>query len=204
MKSVQYYNYEVFEDGRVFSNIRNKFLTGEITHKEYLQYTLSINKSPYRIKAHRLVAQLFLPPHEEDKTIINHIDGNKLNNHYSNLEWTTYYGNNLHARVNGLNDISESNHNRWNDKEWAKRTAKNISDGQLRNGCSKGESNPRFRYRIYDENNNLYNRLQLKELLGCSQSYTDSIIRKLANHLPVSNNVINEYGIYVIDMKTHQ
>lgn len=34
--------------------------------------------------------------------VVNHIDGNKLNNHASNLEWTTVQGNTKHSYANGL------------------------------------------------------------------------------------------------------
>ncbi|MEW6726901.1 MAG: HNH endonuclease [Bacillota bacterium] len=36
------------------------------------------------------------------RTEINHKDGNKSNNHYSNLEWVTRSENNLHAFKLGL------------------------------------------------------------------------------------------------------
>lgn len=50
---------------------------------------------------HRLVAMAFLsnPNHYP---VINHKDGNKQNNHYSNLEWCTVKYNNLHAIKTGL------------------------------------------------------------------------------------------------------
>ena len=33
---------------------------------------------------------------------MNHIDGNKINNHIENLEWCTHSQNNIHAYKNGL------------------------------------------------------------------------------------------------------
>lgn len=204
MKSIRFYNYEVYEDGQVYSYYRNRFLVGDITKQGYLQYTLSIDGKRTRIKAHQLVANLFIDkPYSDKELIINHKDGNKLNNHYSNLEWVTYYENNLHARKNNLNDISSSNHNRWKNKEWADKTAANISKGRISAGSSKGENNPKFKYKIFDSSGKQYTRTELSETLGLSLSYTDTIIRKLSKNISINNACINDLGIYVIDIKTH-
>lgn len=50
---------------------------------------------------HRLVAETFIPM-PRNCTEVNHIDGDKLNNAASNLEWTTRQGNMLHAHDHGL------------------------------------------------------------------------------------------------------
>jgi len=65
------------------------------THDGYLRVPLKrdLNSKMYRV--HRIVAETFL----EDPKIelcINHIDGNKDNNHYSNLEYCTVSKNNIH------------------------------------------------------------------------------------------------------------
>lgn len=202
MRFKKYLNYNVYEDGRVYSFYINKFLKGDITKHGYIQYTLYDNKKSFKIKAHRLVGMLFLKcPKNYKNMVINHIDGDKLNNHYSNLEWTTVLENNIHARKTGLNNISKSNRKRWENKEWACKVAKNISTSLLNLECNKGKNNGRFKYEIYDKDGNEYSRKNLSKLINKSQSYTDSLIKKLANNININNKDILKYGIYVIDIR---
>ena len=61
--------------------------------------TVVIRRKTHMI--HRLLAQAFIP-NPDNKPCVNHIDGNKLNNQVSNLEWCSIQENNLHARQTGL------------------------------------------------------------------------------------------------------
>lgn len=55
-----------------------------------------------RIRVHRLVAEAFI--HKPDYAqVVNHLDGNKLNNHKGNLEWTTHKENIRHGYAMKLN-----------------------------------------------------------------------------------------------------
>ena len=60
---------------------------------------------------HRLVAIYFIEnPH--GKPQVNHLDGNRQNNHTLNLEWATPLENNLHALRTGLRtDFGEGHTN---------------------------------------------------------------------------------------------
>lgn len=49
---------------------------------------LSKDNKVYRKGVHQLVAQAFVPGWFEG-AVVNHKDANKLNNHYTNLEWVT-------------------------------------------------------------------------------------------------------------------
>jgi hypothetical protein len=69
--------------------------------KRYAGVTLSNTNNKIYPNIHRLVAIGFIPNHF-NKPCVNHIDGNKLNNKVSNLEWVTNSENQLHAYKTGL------------------------------------------------------------------------------------------------------
>ncbi len=114
-------NYEVSEDGRVFSKPRSETFFS-LRHNDYLtrvrngkEKTQSVSNTGYktvsicngglvkRCSVHRLVAMCYVP-NPLNLPEVNHKDGDRFNNHFSNLEWVTRKDNALHStRVLGKN-----------------------------------------------------------------------------------------------------
>jgi len=67
------------------------------------------NNKKYKL-VHRLVAELFIA-NSENKSEVNHIDGNKKNNKLNNLEWVTHKENESHASRLNLKANGENHHN---------------------------------------------------------------------------------------------
>lgn len=95
--------YEISEYGDIRNIQRNKILKPQTTQYGYKRIILSVNKKPKNFNVHRLVAQTFLEENVNNLPYVNHKDGNKENNHYSNLEWVTPQENSKHAWDTGLN-----------------------------------------------------------------------------------------------------
>ena len=117
-KPIQEFNgeYEVSNLGRVRSMKRYYGMVGRIMpqtiqRKGYYAVTFWMNNKAYCRKVHRLVIEAF-KPNPDNLPCINHIDGNKLNNHIDNLEWCTYQQNMQHAVRTGL-----TNPHQWTDEE---------------------------------------------------------------------------------------
>lgn len=89
--------YAVDPHGSVFRYKADKWvkLNGEVSHG-YLRVKLSVDGKVTRKRVHRLIAEEFLE-NPLNKAYVNHKDGNKLNNHFSNLEWCTASENEYHS-----------------------------------------------------------------------------------------------------------
>ena len=95
--------YKVSNQGRIMSFKSNKNgRVMSIKNKKgcYLSFILCAKGRKSRsVKVHRLVAETFIPNHE-NKPEVNHKDSNRQNNKASNLEWVTHKENMDHALEN--------------------------------------------------------------------------------------------------------
>jgi len=96
MKKIDNYeNYLIDENGKIYNVKTKKYLKGSIGENGYLYYRLSKNGKKKMYYAHRLVAEAFIP-NSNNLPVVNHKDGNKLNNNVNNLEWVSYSENTKH------------------------------------------------------------------------------------------------------------
>jgi hypothetical protein len=106
--------YEISNLGRVKS-LKRKGVPKDIfkstctnPNHGYIDIQLRLNNKVSTKKLHRLVAQTFLK-NPLDLPVVNHKDGNKINNVLDNLEWCTHKENILHAHKMGLTNMCRGN-----------------------------------------------------------------------------------------------
>lgn len=92
-------NYFVDEEGNVYS--KKVKLKPKKNKDGYLVVSVRKNKKAFSRLIHRLVAQTFIN-NQENKPMVNHINGIKTDNSVSNLEWCTASENSKHAWQTGL------------------------------------------------------------------------------------------------------
>lgn len=93
--------YEISNLIRVRSKITGKILKSRIDYHGYLTVTLTKNKKCHTRFLHRLFAIAYVD-NPNNYTIVNHLNGKKLDIRIDNLEWTDRIGNNHHAVETGL------------------------------------------------------------------------------------------------------
>lgn len=104
--------YTVSSEGRVF-NKDGRELGQTVNRDGYSMVKLCNNGYEKNCSVHRLVAESYIPNHNNKRTV-NHIDGNKLNNTVSNLEWCTHSENLSHAYEHNLRKSYLTNDDRKN------------------------------------------------------------------------------------------
>lgn len=85
-----------------------RVLTQRVSNDGYLTVKLNHEGVSLTKTVHRLVAEAFIP-NPDNKPTVNHIDGNKLNNHVDNLEWATMGEQMTHAYSMGLKNTGVVN-----------------------------------------------------------------------------------------------
>jgi hypothetical protein len=113
-------NYMISNLGNLKSKITDKILKQQVNNN-YLAVSFGntkTKKKTYRV--HRLVAKYFIP-NPNNLGVVNHIDGNKKNNRWDNLEWNTQTQNVYHAVDNGL----------WNSQKGSKSGKSKLTEEQV-------------------------------------------------------------------------
>ena len=102
---INFENYQISDDGRVWSKKSNKWLK-PIDVNGYKKASLYKNGKEYQRLVHRLVAEAFIPnPNNYEE--INHINEDKSDNRVENLEWCTpsyniNYGTRIERQINSI------------------------------------------------------------------------------------------------------
>ena len=90
-------NYIISSFGRIMNVKTKRLLKQAISNNGYYEVSLWKNNKGTTTLIHKLVYSYFYKDFDLDGYVINHKDGNKLNNNKNNLEKISYKENNLHA-----------------------------------------------------------------------------------------------------------
>lgn len=124
--------YKVSNLGGVKKNVNQEWFVrkSSILKSGYAAIQLRKGKEKQMFRVHRLVALAFIP-NPENKSDVNHIDGDKLNNCLENLEWATRLENMKHASEKRLMPHGVKN------------TSTKLNDQKIREIRSLRKTNPK-------------------------------------------------------------
>ncbi|AYV76943.1 MAG: HNH endonuclease [Barrevirus sp.] len=103
---IDFSGYDISSYGRV-RNIKRKIILSPSIVTGYYQISLTDTLgNAYMRRGHILVATRFCKGKTDIKNEVNHLDKNRLNNHYTNLEWNSHQGNIIHSVGRKVNQIN--------------------------------------------------------------------------------------------------
>lgn len=103
INGIDFKKYEISNYGTVKNLFTNNFILPD--YVDYCRIGLHHNNKQYKFFVHRLVAQVFVDGKTDKFNVVNHIDKNRKNNYYKNLEWTTYENNSAHSCGTKVNQM---------------------------------------------------------------------------------------------------
>lgn len=200
--------YLISEDGMIYDNINNKLIARN-TDKDGYFYVSYQNMTCTRNKAfvHRMVAWEWHPETRNIRLVVDHKDGNKQNNHYTNLEWVTIKENTNRAEALGLRNVKGSaNGNSKYSEEFVHEICRMFVDG-------KSNMDVLREIKLYDKNTNtsgissedmaLYRmivRIRKKELwrsVSDQYNYPQEVFAEKI-FKPNQNSIFNEEQVHTI------
>ena len=102
--------YKVSDSGDVYSCKKSRVIKNFTNPDGYSQIELYKNNKCKKFRVHRLVAKHFLDDYSED-LVVNHLNGIKSDNRYTNLECISQRDNVLHSIATGLQKTGVNNPN---------------------------------------------------------------------------------------------
>jgi len=98
--------YEISNYGKIRKVKNQRYLKHHKTDNEYiLMHLMNTEMKVITMSLHRLVAFIFVELNRDLNKVVNHIDENKHNNYYKNLEWVTIKQNTVHSVGKKVNQI---------------------------------------------------------------------------------------------------
>ena len=106
-RNIRHNTYEISNFGNIRRIDDRKYMSKNVRGNgyEYVRLCLIQSNKSKIFTVHRLVAWHFCKGYSKTNNVVNHLDGNKLNNYYKNLEWCTQQKNAQHAIDTGLHEI---------------------------------------------------------------------------------------------------
>jgi len=110
-------NYSISNLGRVRNNATDKILKPGKSNG-YYHVILYKDGTAYTKNIHKSVAEAFIA-NPYNKTCVDHIDNNRLNNNVNNLRWVSFQENSMNRKLNSNNTSNykgvnfDKQHNKW-------------------------------------------------------------------------------------------
>lgn len=119
--------YIINELGEIYNTNTGNKIKQKIERDGYVRVSLmkKTGGTTY-VQLHRLKMMAFHPVDNMEKLQVNHIDGNKQNNDFSNLEWVTSQENIHHAIKNNLTNFEYIQGEKTNFAKYTEKDAKRV------------------------------------------------------------------------------